>query len=54
MAQIANVQASGAYTYDQIVATAEASFPDAYNALPDVDDMPWDRPDYDRGGFSPQ
>jgi hypothetical protein len=54
MAQTATAQAPGAYTYHQINAIAEVSFPDAYNALPDVDDMPWERPDYDRVGFSPQ
>ncbi|KAI4961681.1 hypothetical protein J4E86_000710 [Alternaria arbusti] len=52
MAPSAKTQPPGAYIYDEIVKIAEESFPDAYNALLDVDDMPWERPDYDRVGFS--
>jgi len=52
MAASAKTQPPSAYIYDEIVKIAEESFPDVYNALLDVDDVPWERPDYDRVGFS--
>ncbi|KAI4622807.1 uncharacterized protein J4E87_005900 [Alternaria ethzedia] len=52
MAQNIESQPPGAYMYDEIDALAQKHFPDVYNALLDVDDVPWERPDYDRVGFS--
>jgi hypothetical protein len=52
MAQSTATHIPGAYIYDEIVAIAEEHFPVVFNALLDVDDMPWERPDFDRVGFS--
>jgi hypothetical protein len=51
MAQSTKTYPPGAYIYDEIVAIAEEHFPVVFNALLDVDDMPWERPDFDRVGF---
>ncbi|CAA9961943.1 hypothetical protein PTMSG1_05320 [Pyrenophora teres f. maculata] len=52
MADCAKQHAPGAYTHDQVVKIAEEYFPDAFNAILDVDDVPWERPDNYRVDFS--
>ncbi|KAH6882599.1 hypothetical protein BKA58DRAFT_22065 [Alternaria rosae] len=54
MAQNIESQPPGAYTYNEIVTTVEEHFPDVYNALFDVDNVLWERPENDRVGFSSQ